>query len=272
MNTLIKISTDILQIAAIAFLLFCAGMLCININNTNAELSKTILELNTTITFLNEEMDDNFNSYSETIKEIVETVQITDSYLFVGGFNNEEADAFNLKKMEDMLTMSSNFSDLLNNTENYFNERENYVSETPNIWPMKYSNKIRVSSPFGDRYSPFTGKMQPHTGIDIVSVVGEEILATADGIVKDNYIMDAIFGRWLVIEHANLIETHYAHLSKVFVHEGYVVKKGDVIGIIGNSGLSTGLHLHYGVKKDGVFIDPIDFIQKSANKNLTIKE
>ena len=82
--------------------------------------------------------------------------------------------------------------------------------------------------------------------------------------IKDNWIMHWKMGRWVIIQHKNSVETHYAHMSKVIVHEGEWVKKGQVIGYLGNSGISTGPHLHYGIYQNGIFKNPILFLRQPA--------
>jgi murein DD-endopeptidase MepM/ murein hydrolase activator NlpD len=218
------------------------------------------------------ELRKNEENYTNTIKEIIKTVQITDSYLFVGGFNQEESAAFNIKKYEEMLTMKSNLDDLLQDTQNFFQERTEYLAEVPNIWPLLKSERIRITSPFGDRYSPFTGKIYQHDGIDLMSVVGDKIIATADGTVSQLWLHNHIFGRYVVITHTNGIKTHYGHLSRIFVKYKQQVKKGDVIGIIGNSGLSTGTHLHYAISVNGIYVDPVKYLKLNKLNEYVKKE
>jgi len=220
---------------------------------------------------LNSEITLNKIQYTSTIKEIVEVVQITDSYLFIGGFSEEDTDDFNLKKYEDMLTLNTSLSELLHNTENFFDERVKYIEKTPSVWPIENIDDIRISSPFGDRYSPFSGKKTFHNGIDLVAPAYTKIKATAEGVVVQNWIMHPIYGKLVIVEHANGIRTWYAHMSKVWVHEGDRIKKGASIGRIGNTGVSTGRHLHYSVERNGKFVDPTEYL-RYKQEILTKKE
>jgi hypothetical protein len=118
----------------------------------------------------------------------------------------------------------------------------------------------RVTSSFGYRIHPITGYNMMHEGVDIANNPGTPVHSTADGIVffvgyKDYY------GNVVMIAHpASGFKTVFAHLKKSSVVEGQVVKRGDVLGELGNSGRSTGPHLHYEVRKLGTVVNPVDFI------------
>jgi murein DD-endopeptidase MepM/ murein hydrolase activator NlpD len=125
------------------------------------------------------------------------------------------------------------------------------VSSVPSDWPVDG----RVSSGVGLRASPLTGEKEFHSGLDIPGPVGAPVRAPADGVVK---LVDKnrASGRVLYLDHGDGIVTGYAHLSKVHVESGMAVRKGQRIADIGNSGRSTGPHLHYEVKVNGIPIDP----------------
>ncbi len=113
-----------------------------------------------------------------------------------------------------------------------------------------------VSSGFGWRIHPVTGKREFHKGIDYRGEPGDKIVATADGVVEyAGYHKSSGYGNMVLIDHAFGFRTLYGHLKKVLVKNGQVVKKGDVIALMGNTGLSTGPHLHY----------EISFIQRALN-------
>jgi murein DD-endopeptidase MepM/ murein hydrolase activator NlpD len=114
----------------------------------------------------------------------------------------------------------------------------------------------RISSYFGYRANPFSGKGQEyHSGIDIPAPQGTKIVAAYDGQVAwSNYSGSA--GNWVGIDHGNGIYTVYMHMSKRSVQEGQMVKKGDVLGLVGSTGRSTGNHLHFAVRKNGEYVDP----------------
>jgi len=128
-------------------------------------------------------------------------------------------------------------------------------SSSPSLWPLKGL----ITSGFGYRESPFNGKSEFHSGIDISCNSGTPVLAPADGIVS--YIgYNEGLGRFIELEHGYGITTIYGHLSKTDVVIGDRVSRGHVIGYTGSSGTTTGPHLHYEVRLHGAPINPFKFI------------
>ncbi len=134
-------------------------------------------------------------------------------------------------------------------------KQSSMLASTPSIWPTRGW----LSSRFGKRISPFTGLPQRHRGIDIANRVGTPVVATADGIVV-KVGRDRFLGRKVIIDHGYGIKTIYGHLSKVVVHVGQKVKRGQKIANMGNTGRSTGPHLHYEVAVNGVKVNPLNYI------------
>ncbi len=126
---------------------------------------------------------------------------------------------------------------------------------TPAIWPVKGW----VTSGFGPRVSPFTGRPAKHHGIDIRASIGTSVLAPATGTVVHRK-HDTGFGKVITIAHGNGLSTRYGHLNSMGVKIGQKISRGDVIGTVGNTGLSTGPHLHYEVIVNKIRIDPKKFI------------
>ncbi len=126
---------------------------------------------------------------------------------------------------------------------------------TPAIWPVKGW----VTSGFGPRISPFTARPTKHHGIDIRAPIGTPVLAPAAGTVVHRK-HDTGFGKVISIAHGDGISTRYGHLHTMGVKVGQKLSRGDVIGTVGNSGLSTGPHLHYEVIVNKIRIDPRKFI------------
>jgi len=116
-----------------------------------------------------------------------------------------------------------------------------------------------ISSGFGRRPDPFTGKIAMHWGVDYCTWAGEPVHATADGIVIKSK-EEISFGRIVVIDHGNGYRTCYGHNQENLVKKGQRVKRGDVIARVGNSGRSTGPHLHYEVQLDGKAVNPLNFV------------
>ncbi|MFN3681873.1 MAG: M23 family metallopeptidase [Nitrospira sp.] len=134
-------------------------------------------------------------------------------------------------------------------------QRSSRWAATPSIWPVKGW----VTSGFGPRISPFTEKLSWHDGLDIGAPPNAPVHATAQGrVILTTY--DSKLGNLVKLDHGFGIETVYGHLAKALVKEGQRVNRGDVVGLVGNTGLSTGPHLHYMVKVNGQAIDPLKYI------------
>jgi murein DD-endopeptidase MepM/ murein hydrolase activator NlpD len=124
-----------------------------------------------------------------------------------------------------------------------------------------------LTSRFGKRIDPINGKPAYHRGVDIRGKMGSNIIATADGTVRiQNY--DKVKGRYIELDHGNGFVTRYAHLKRSLVQAGDVVNRGKVIGLVGNSGRSTGPHVHYEIHYDGKIVNPTKFVRiaKYLNK------
>lgn len=123
----------------------------------------------------------------------------------------------------------------------------------PNESPLNYQ---RISSSYGRRTNPITGKRHTHTGIDLTCKRGEEIYAPADGVVETVRPSSKGFGNFLTVRHSFGFMSSYAHLAKFKVRSGQFVSKGDLIATCGNSGNSTGPHLHYEIRFLGRALNP----------------
>lgn len=133
--------------------------------------------------------------------------------------------------------------------------QRNLLASTPAIRPTGGW----MTSRFGYRTSPFTGRKEFHKGMDIANRKGTAILATADGVVSFAGKKGAM-GNIVVVDHGHGLVTRYAHLSKFLKKRGESVKRGDIIAQMGNSGRSTGPHLHYEVQLNGVPVNPAKYI------------
>jgi len=137
--------------------------------------------------------------------------------------------------------------------------RQSVLKETlPSIYPVNVPYR---SSSYGWRQDPFRGVRAFHSGLDFSAAHGEPIIATAGGIVVEashgrNY------GKFITIKHGDGLETRYAHASKLFVKKGDLVNKKDIIALVGNTGRSTGPHLHYEIRLNGRPLDPTNYIRK----------
>lgn len=129
-------------------------------------------------------------------------------------------------------------------------------AHTPAIWP----SRGLVTSYFGERTNPITGRHQFHTGIDIASRRGTPVYATADGVVVFAGRSGGGLGRLVMISHGNGLKTRYGHLSETYVAPGQKVTRGTKIGAVGMTGRTTGPHLHYEVVKNGTSVNPRKYI------------
>jgi murein DD-endopeptidase MepM/ murein hydrolase activator NlpD len=125
-----------------------------------------------------------------------------------------------------------------------------------------------LTSRFGRRIDPINGKSAYHQGVDIRGMKGSDVKATANGIVKiENY--DRGNGRYVLVDHGNGFNTKYAHMKKSLVQKGDTVERGQVIGLVGSTGRSTGPHVHYEIHYDDKIVNPTRFVRiaKYLNKS-----
>ena len=133
--------------------------------------------------------------------------------------------------------------------------QEALVGAHPSIWPT-YG---WLTGRFGGRPDPFTGERAFHQGLDISTTKGQPVYATANGTVE-SAAYSGEYGNLIVIRHDFGLSTRYGHLSKFHVRPGQSVKRGDVIGLVGSTGRSTGAHLHYEVLANGKLINPLPLL------------
>jgi len=134
-------------------------------------------------------------------------------------------------------------------------ENRDTIASMPTIWPVEGF----ISSPFGTRTSSFSGRGEFHKGIDIRARPGTPIIAVSRGVVTLAG-GDGAYGLSVEIQHSRAITTKYGHMQRIIVREGQQVKRGDVIGFVGSTGRTTGPHLHYEVKLNGVHVNPMRYI------------
>lgn len=156
---------------------------------------------------------------------------------------DELSDAANLEEVEQQTLVG------------FLRANKDTLLSTPSIWPTQGF----LTSGFGWRRSPFSGGGRMHKGLDISNRVGTPICAPARGTVTFVGV-DGGYGTCVMIDHGNSIVTRYAHLQKALVREGQYVQRGDVIAALGNTGRSTGPHLHYEVIVGGVPVNPMRYI------------
>ncbi len=187
----------------------------------------------------------------------------------IGGPSNEPDDMSILYSTTDTTVAYNKINSKLNNAEEalrkqesalveiyeLMQERNSILASTPSIWPTRGW----ITSGFGYRIYPFTGETKFHEGLDISTRIGTDVVATADGIVVETGY-DITYGNNIIIDHGFGFVTRYGHLSRIDVKTGSVVKRGQKIGEVGNTGFSTGPHLHYEIRINGVPVNPENYI------------
>jgi murein DD-endopeptidase MepM/ murein hydrolase activator NlpD len=137
----------------------------------------------------------------------------------------------------------------------FLEDQKVLLASTPSIWPTKGW----LSSRFGYRKSPFTGQKEFHKGVDISARMNAPIVAPASGIVT--YVgKDGGYGRVVKINHGHGLTTRFGHIEKALVKKGQRVERGETIALVGNTGRSTGPHVHYEVYLNGVPVNPLRYI------------
>jgi murein DD-endopeptidase MepM/ murein hydrolase activator NlpD len=136
------------------------------------------------------------------------------------------------------------------------------VAAIPSAFPLHQG--VNFTSGFGIRSDPFRGRAAMHPGIDLAGPLGTPVYATADGIVDRSEWNNGGYGNLVEIDHGQGIQTRYGHLSQRIAQPGQRVHRGDLIGLMGSTGRSTGSHLHYEVRIDGRAVNPVPFLQASS--------
>lgn len=137
----------------------------------------------------------------------------------------------------------------------FLNDQRSLLAAKPSGWPVKGW----TTSGFGMRKDPFSGRRKMHEGYDIAARTGTAVVATADGIVSQSKTEPG-YGKMVVIDHGYGYRTYYGHNSKNYVKVGQRVKRGDRIAAVGNTGRSTGSHVHYEVRLNGVPVNPKKYL------------
>jgi len=196
-------------------------------------------------------------------------------------FNNYKNDSINIvfkihdnvfKNVNDRALYASEMLALelerLQATSHRFKNNKNAILYYPTITPIKTSEFICVSSPYGWRNHPIKKKVLFHDGIDISANIGAKVFSTAQGRVVMIMYSKYGYGNRILIKHAYGFETLYAHLGIIKVKKGQWVRKNQLIGVVGNTGGSTGPHLHYEIHKNGETRDPLGYFYTHITNEL----
>ncbi|MEF8846548.1 MAG: M23 family metallopeptidase [Bacteroidales bacterium] len=159
------------------------------------------------------------------------------------------------KLSKQLYVQSKSYDEIVNMAKN----KEKMLSSIPAIMPVSNEDLTRTASGFGWRIHPIYKIRKLHEGMDFTAPTGTKIYATGDGVVEKVKSSKRGYGKRVILDHGFGYKTRYAHLDEFDVRRGEEVKRGDVIGYVGNSGLSVAPHLHYEVEKDGEKVDPVHY-------------
>lgn len=207
-----------------------------------------------------ESLNNTINGFNDKVREITEEYMGNrtssrsgdlSGRTFAGDISELTAMIENVEKLQGAnVNVSSGLAETQENL-------KAYLETVPSIYPTSG----RISSNFGKRKDPFNLTSANHSGIDIAAPYGQNIKAAAKGVVTQS-ARTTVYGYTITLDHGRGITTMYGHCSKLLVKKGDVVEKGDLIAKVGNSGRSTGAHLHFEVRINGTTVDPLKYISK----------
>jgi murein DD-endopeptidase MepM/ murein hydrolase activator NlpD len=180
-------------------------------------------------------------------------------YKNLEGYENSDLIINTAKRLDILSKQSVIQSRSLDEIERLAANKAELIEAIPSIQPVKNQDVTRIASGYGYRIDPFTKKRRFHYGMDFSARKGTPIYATGNGTVKRADNRSSGFGKHIRIDHGFGYVSLYAHLSKYNVRRGEKVKRGDIIGFVGNTGRSRGPHLHYEILKDNEKINPLNF-------------
>lgn len=180
-------------------------------------------------------------------------------YKDLEGFDNSELIINTAKRLDILSKQTVVQSRSLDEIERLAANKAALLEAIPSIQPIKNQDLTRMASGYGYRIDPFTKKRRFHYGMDFSAKRGTPVYATGNGIVKRADNRSSGYGRHIRIDHGFGYVSLYAHLNKYNVRRGQRVKRGDIIGYVGNTGRSVGPHVHYEIFKDNKKINPLNF-------------
>ncbi len=177
----------------------------------------------------------------------------------VAGLDNSEIAASLNSSFEAMFNRIKNQEISYKQIKEMIRNKEKLLASTPAIQPISNRDLNRLTSGFGYRIDPLYKTVKFHAGLDFTAPQGTPIYATADGVVRVAGNLGDGYGNHVIINHGYSYSTLYGHMYRIKTKKGQAVKRGEVIGFVGNTGKSTGPHLHYEVIKGKKHLDPIYF-------------
>ncbi|MGE0079085.1 MAG: M23 family metallopeptidase [Bacteroidales bacterium] len=182
-----------------------------------------------------------------------------DRYSYLEGLSNSDVIIETTKKLDKLSKKAYIQSKSFDEVTELAKRKEDIVRSIPAIMPISNKDLTRVASSFGMRIHPFYKVLKMHTGMDFTAPTGTDIYSTGDGVVEKIEYAQRGYGYNVTIDHGFGYETLYAHMSQIIVRTGQKVKRGTVIGYVGNTGTSVAPHLHYEVMRNGEKVNPINY-------------
>ena len=180
----------------------------------------------------------------------------SDRYRDLKGFDNSEEIIETQKRINRLQRALVSQSKSFEEVYELAKSKDTMLKCIPAIQPVSNKDLKRLASGFGMRIHPIYKIAKMHTGLDFTADIGTEIYATGDGVIESIESKYSGYGQHVIINHGFGYESLYAHMSRVAVRPGQKVRRGQIIGYVGNTGTSTGPHLHYEVMKNGEKVDP----------------
>ncbi|MEP7265897.1 MAG: M23 family metallopeptidase, partial [Bacteroidota bacterium] len=198
---------------------------------------------------------------AEPINESVRTAGYggINRYKELEGYNNSELMTTTSRKIDQLSRQLYIQSKSYEEVFDLAKKKNELLASIPGIQPVANKDLTRIASGFGYRIHPIYKTSMMHEGLDFTATIGTEIYATGNGVVEKTEAFGRGYGNNVIINHGFGYKTLYAHMSKFNVRQGQRINRGDLLGYVGNTGSSTGPHLHYEVWKNGTKIDPINF-------------
>ena len=234
----------------------------------NAQLRSQILLVQEKVAHISATLD-RVERFDAKLRTAVTQLQDPERNLAIGPVGNADQDAAipgpapeaeaNLTalpgKLSSLETEASRQESSLRELQEYFDDQRSLLASTPSIWPTRGW----VTSDFGTRLDPYSAERKMHQGLDIATPHGQPVYTPSDGTVVFTGT-EGVYGKVLVIDHGYGVKTRYGHLSEIHVRLGDRIKRGEKVASVGNTGRSTGPHLHYEVRVNGIPENPRKFI------------
>jgi murein DD-endopeptidase MepM/ murein hydrolase activator NlpD len=262
-------------VAAVALLAIVHYFALLGASSENAVLKEENAQLRSQILLVQEKVAhisatlDRVERFDAKLRTAVTQLQDPERNLAIGPVGDSHADAAipgpapaaaaNLSalpgKLSSLETEATRQEQSLRELQEYFDDQRSLLASTPSIWPTRGW----VTSDFGTRMDPYTAERRMHQGMDIATPHGQPIYTPSDGTVVFAGT-EGGYGKVLVVDHGYGVKTRYGHLSEINVRLGDRVRRGDKVASVGNTGRSTGPHLHYEVRVNGIPENPRKFI------------